>query len=741
MHKHIQLKSAFLFALLFSTSLVLAQKQTYQNLQEALFSRGKLSGGSGPRNINWIDNGNKFSYVKTNPQDGTQEIRTFIPKTKSDTLVFDGADLTFPNSEDAFEYSAFQWSKDSKYILFKSNFRKVWRNSGISDYYFYSLADKTLKLVAKDAQTAELSPNGKMIGYERGGNMFVYDFASKKETQLTDDASEFFYNGRYGWAYEEEFGLAQAWDWSPDSKNIAFWQTDEKQVPIFQMTDYSNEQKEYVKLKYPEVGDTNPIVRIGVLNIANKTKKWMAVDLDGGYIPRIYWTAQANKLAIVHLNRKQNHLTLTMHDTKTGEGKKIMEEKSDAWVDVFDFFAGINHFFFFPKDVSEFFWISDRNGWSHIYRYDYSGKLLTQVTKGDWEVVRVENVDSKSRIIYYTSTENSPLDRHLYSIKFDGSGKKKITKEAGRHNLNLSPNSKYFVDSYSNVNNPKQVELCSTKGKLIKKFEENKAVSEFVSSHAYAPRELMQFTTTDGQKLDIYVVKPFNFDPNKSYPLLLNIYGGPGAQSVYNQFGTSTWEQFLAQEGYVIASVNNRGSGGYGSKFEKVVYKNLGHWEAHDFVETVNYLAKKPWVDGDRMAIRGHSYGGYMSSYTMLNHPDVFKVAIVGAPVTDWRLYDSIYAERYMGLEDENEEGYLKSASTTSAGNLEGKMLLVHSTMDENVHVKNTFQLVTALIDNGKDVDLRIYPPGAHGVAYSGPSFVLLYTQYQDYLDKYLKGE
>lgn len=741
MHKHFQLKSAFLFALLFSTSLVLAQKQTYQNLQEALFSRGKLSGGSGPQNINWINNGDKFSYVKTNQQDGSQEIRTFVPKTKSDELVFDGGVLTFPNSEDAFEYSAFQWSEDSKYILFKSNFRKVWRNSGISDYYFYSIADKTLKLVAKDAQTAELSPNGKMVGYERSGNMFMYDFASKKETQLTDDASEFFYNGRYGWAYEEEFGLAQAWDWSPDSKNIAFWQTDEKKVPIFQMTDYSNEQKEYVKLKYPEVGDTNPIVRIGVLNIANKTKKWMDVDLNGGYIPRIYWTAQAEKLAIVHLNRKQNHLTLTMHDTKTGEGKKIMEEKSDAWVDVFDFFAGINHFFFFPKDVNEFFWISDRNGWSHIYRYDYYGKLLTQVTKGDWEVVRVENVDANSKTIYYTSTETSPLDRHLYSIKFDGSGKKKITKEAGRHHLNLSPNSKYFIDSYSNVNTPKQVELCSTKGKLIKKFEENKAVGEFVASHAYAPRELMQFTTTDGQKLDVYVVKPFNFDPNKSYPLLLNIYGGPGAQSVYNQFGTSTWEQFLAQEGYVVASVNNRGSGGYGSKFEKVVYKNLGHWEAHDFVETVNYLAQQSWVDGERMAIRGHSYGGYMSSYTMLNHPDVFKVAIVGAPVTDWRLYDSIYAERYMGLEDENEEGYLKSASTTSAGNLKGKMFLAHSTMDENVHVKNTFQLVTALIDNGKDVDLRIYPPGAHGVAYSGPSFVLLYTQYQDYLDKHLKGE
>ncbi|MDN5200049.1 DPP IV N-terminal domain-containing protein [Fulvivirgaceae bacterium BMA10] len=716
-----------------------AQKQKYQNLQEALFSSGKLNGRTGPRNVNWINEGEQFSYVKNNAQSGNQEIRSFTPKNGKDDLIFDGDGLKFPGTDQKFQYASFQWSDDSKYILFQSNFRPVWRRSGISDFYFYSISDKTLKLVAKDAQTAELSPNGKMIGYERGGNLFVFDFATQKETQLTNDAKDNFYNGRFGWVYEEEFGLAQAWSWSHDSKNIAFWQVDEREVPIFQMTDYSGQHAEYVKVRYPKVGDTNPTVKIGVIDITKNTKKWMDVDLNDGYIPRIYWTAEEDQLAIIHLNRKQTHLTLTFHDTKTGKGKKIMEERSDKWIDIFDFFAGINHLFFFPKDLKEFFWVSDRNGWSHMYRYDYTGKQLSQVTRGEWEVVIVHSVDVKRKTIYYSSTEKSPTERHLYTIGFDGNNKKRITQTDGRHRINFSPNGKYYIDRYSNVDTPTQVELWTTRGKMLEKFEANDEVSQYINEHAYAPKELIHFKTSDGQELDGYVIKPIDFDPGKSYPLVLNIYGGPGAQSVYNEFATNTWEQYLAQEGYVIASVNNRGSGGYGSVFEKVVYEDLGKWESHDFVETAKYLASLPWVDGDNMAIRGHSYGGYMSSFTTLYHPGIFKVALVGAPVTDWRLYDTIYTERYMGLKDENEENYKKSAPTTHAGNLEGKMFIAHSAMDENVHMQNTMQLVKALIDNGKDVDLRIYPPGAHGVAYNGKSYVLLYQQYVDYLNKYLK--
>lgn len=712
-----------------------SSKNTYPNLQAALLSGGQLSGSIGPRSVNWIEGGNKFSYI-----DGPNTIKTLDPKTQAETVVFDAGQLKFPGTDKAFAYGSFQWSKDAKNILFQTNFRPVYRRSGISDYYVYALADKSLKLVAKDAQTAELSPDGGRVGYERGGNLFVFDFATQQETQLTNDAKPAFYNGRFGWAYEEEFGLAQAWEWSPDSKLIAFWQSDERQVPIYKLTDYKGFDEKYDSLPYPRVGDRNPTVRIGVIDVAAKTNAWMKVDLEDGYIPRIYWTSQPGQLAIVHLNRKQNHLQLFMANARTGEAKAIMEEKSNTWIDVFDFFAGINHLLYFPAGVNEFYWVSDRDGYSHLYRYDYSGKLLNQVTKGNYEVTYVHHIDPKAKKIYYTSTEAAPTERQLFVIGTDGQKKQRLTSVAGRHTVNFSPNGQYFIDRYSNVQTPTQVELRNVSGKLIKALETNAKVTEYVASHAYAPKELSSFTTSDGKRIDISIIRPLNFNPSQKYPVVLDIYGGPGAQSVYNDWSTTGWHQWLAQTGYIVVSVNNRGSGGYGRDFEKVVYEQLGKYESQDFVEAARYMATLPYVDGDRMAIRGHSYGGFMSSYTMLTHPGVFKVSLVGAPVTDWRLYDSIYTERYMGLLPENEEKYKASAVTTYAKNLAGKMFIAHSTMDENVHVRNTFQLMNALEDAGKDADLRIYPPGAHGVSYNSASYVLLYQQYTNYLEANLKS-
>ncbi|GAB3692952.1 S9 family peptidase [Spirosoma flavus] len=730
--------SAILLSLgwIFASQIAQAQsKQRYANLQQAVFSGGQLSGSQGPRSVNWIDGGNKFSFI-----DGQNTIKTLSPKDQKEEIVFDGSQLKFPNSDKSFSYGSFQWSKDSKNILFQTNFRPVYRRSGVSDYYVYSVADKALKLVAKDAQTAELSPDGQKIGYERGGNMFVFDFATQKETQLTDDAKPAFYNGRFGWAYEEEFGLAQAWDWSPDSKFIAFWQSDERKVPIYKMTDYKGFDEKFDSLPYPRVGDQNPTVRIGVIEIANQKKNWMNVDLGDGYVPRIYWTTQEGQLALMHLNRKQNHLRLFMTNARTGEAKQVMEEKSNAWIDVFDFFAGINHLLYFPAGVQEFYWVSERDGYAHLYRYDYSGKLLNAVTSGKWEVTFLHHIDPKAKKVYFTSTEASPLERQLFVVDTDGKNKRRLTTIPGRHTVNFSPNGQYFIDKYSNVSTPTQVELRDIKGQLIKALETNQKVSDYVANHGFAHKELTRFTTSDGQPIDISIIRPLDFDPSHKYPMVMDIYGGPGAQSVYNEWSAVGWHQWLAQNGYVVVSVNNRGSGGYGRDFEKVVYEKLGKYESMDFAETAAWLAKQPWIDASRMAIRGHSYGGYTSSYTMLTHPGVFKVSLVGAPVTDWRLYDSIYTERYMGLLPENDEKYKISAVSPYAKNLAGKMFIAHSTMDENVHVRNTFQLMNALEDAGKDADLRIYPPGAHGVAYSAATQLLLYQQYTTYLETNLKG-
>ncbi|PRY29267.1 dipeptidyl-peptidase-4 [Spirosoma oryzae] len=730
-----------LSALALTVQVVTAQtttsgKQRYTSLQQALFASGQLSGSSGPRNVNWIDGGNRFSYIADQ-----NTIKSLSPKDQKESLIFDGSQLRFPGTSKPFTYDEFQWSKDSKNILFQANFRPVYRRSGISDYYVYSVADKSLKLVAKDAQTAELAPDGRKVGYERGGDLFVFDFATQQETRLTNDAKPAFYNGRFGWAYEEEFGLAQAWYWSPDSKFIAFWQSDERQVPIYRLTDYAGFDETYDSLPYPRVGDKNPTVRIGVIELANQHKEWMNVDLGDGYIPRIYWTSQEGQLALVHLNRKQNHMRLFMTNGRTGAAKQIMEETATKWIDVFDFFANINHLLYFPAGVQEYYWVSDRDGFAHLYRYDYSGKLLNPVTSGKWEVTYVHHIDPKTRKVYFTSTEAAPTERQLFSIDTDGKNKRRLTTVPGKHTVDFSPNGQYFIDQYSNVQTPTQVELRDVSGKLIKTLETNESVKQYIAGHTYAPKELTSFTTSDGQKIDISIIRPIDFDPTKKYPVMLDIYGGPGAQSVYNEFNTQGWHQWLAQQGYVIVGVNNRGSGGYGRDFEKIVYEQLGKYESLDFSETAVYLAKQPWVDGKRIAIRGHSYGGYMSSYTMLTHPGVFRVSLVGAPVTDWRLYDSIYTERYMGLLPENEEKYKASAVTTYAKNLAGKLFVAHSTMDENVHVRNTFQLMKALEDAGKDADLRIYPPGTHRVSYSATSYVLLHQQYTDYLAEHLKGE
>ncbi|TAE71726.1 MAG: S9 family peptidase [Bacteroidetes bacterium] len=722
---------SLIFSNVINSNLSAQQKQNYKSLPEALGSSGKLRGSSGPASVNWLNGGTKYSYTEGNV------IKSLEPATGKTEVIFDSKGRMFPDIKKEFAYESFQFSKDSKFLLFQTNFRPVWRNSGDSDYYVYDIAKNTLEPLAKNARTAELSPDGKTVAYERGGNLFAMDFDSKKEIQLTNDAKLQINNGRFGWAYEEEFGMAQAWHWSNNSQYIAYWQTDETQVPRFVMTDYSGRHPKYDTVPYPKVGDINPMVKIGVVSVNSGQKTWLNVPLEEGYIPRMYWTAD-NQVAVVHLNRKQNHLKLFFCNIQNGEPKLIMEEKSSAWIDVYDF-PSVLHFFTFPESVKEFFWISEIDGFSHLYRYDYTGKLLGQITKGNFEVTQVVNIDVKKKMVYYVSTEVSPLERHLYSIGFDGKNKKQLTKTAGVHYINFSPNASFYIDRFSNTTTPTTVALWDTKGKKIQDLELNKATQEHLQKYVYFPRELVNFTTSDGQKLDAYIIKPLNFDANKKYPMILNIYGGPGHQSVYNEFGRDGWEQFLAQSGYVVVSVNNRGGGAYGAKFKEIVYEKLGEYESKDFAETAKYMASLGFVDKDKIAIRGHSYGGYMSSMTILRYPDTFKVALVGAPVTDWRLYDSIYTERYMGLLPENEAKYTASAVPTYAKNLKGKMFIAHSTMDENVHVQNTFQLVKALIDNGKDADLRIYPPGNHSVAYDRTSYFLLYGQYMDYLEKHLK--
>jgi dipeptidyl-peptidase-4 len=712
-------------------------KQEYSSLAVALQSEGNLAGNPGPQSVNWTNGGNKYSYTNGD------EIHSMDPQSLNDELIFTSKGLSFPGTAKAFTYDSFQWSHDSKHLVFKSDFRPIYRNSGIANYFIYDLATKQLKQAAKDARTAELSPDGSKVGIERGGNMYVYNFATAKETQLTNDQTDEhgIFNGHYDWVYEEEFGQTQAWNWSPDNKYIAFWQFNEHKVPDFQMTNFEGQHPDQIHISIPQVGDPNPSVKIGVLDVAAGKKVWLTPDETGDfYIPRIYWTSNPDVLAMMTLNRAQNHMKLYFFNVKTGEHHVVLEEQNTTWVAIFNFYTNVNDMVYFPEKSKEFFWVSDKSGYYHIYRYGYDGKLINQVTKGNWDMIKVTGIDPEAKKIFYLSAEDSGLDQQFYSIKFDGSDKTKLSTVPGFHDINMSPNTKYYLDSYSNATTPLHIALDDDHGKVLKMLEDNQPVSDYLKTHAYSTPEFFKFKTGDGSSLDGYIIKPFNFDPNKKYPVVMTVYGGPESHDVFNKFSTDEWQQWLAQNGYIVANVNNHGIANYGSAFMKSVYKQLGKLESADFAETAGYLAKMPFVDGTKMAIMGTSYGGYSTTFTLLTHPGVFKVGIANSPVTDWRLYDDIYTERYMAPLKENEAGYESGSDMAYAGNLKDHLLLIHSMSDDNVHPSNTMQLLTALTNAGKDVDLRIYPPGAHGAAYNWQSYLLISDVSFQYLERYLKG-
>jgi dipeptidyl-peptidase-4 len=715
------------------------QKQRFTSLAEALAANPVLAGRAGPRGVVWIDGGARFSFTETDAKTGRSEIRAYDPVTGRDSLLFSSGALTFPGTAQPFDYESFQWARDFKHLVFQSNFQPLYRRSGTADFYVYSLASRELTLAGKGARTAELSPDGSMLGEERGGDMYVVDLATKQERRLTSDGgSEHVFNGHFDWVYEEEFGLAQAWNWSPDSRHIAYWQVDETKEPEIQLTDFSGRHPSWDHIRIPQPGDSNPTVRIGVADTRAGTKIWLDPRQSGEYyIPRIYWTSRADTLAMIVLNRKQNTMKLLFFDVNTGGSRAVMEETSPTWIDVYDFYAGVQDLMTFPERSHEFLWVSDRDGFQHIYRYDYSGKLVQQVTKGAWSVTRIEGANPATQTIYFTGTNPSPLERQLWEIKFDGTGLKRLTTAPGRHSINMSPNAKYFIDTWSSTTHPKAVDLWAVAGGKLRALETNAPTTQWLATHEYSPTTMFSFKTSDGAKIDASMIRPSAFDPTKKYPVVFAIYGGPGSQGVYNQFAASGWEQWLSQHGYIVVNVNNRGTNNYGRDFMKVVYKQLGKYESTDFAEAAKYLKTQPYVDASHIAIMGTSYGGYSTLITMEAFPDLFSVGMANSGVADWRLYDTIYTERYMSTLEDNPSGYERSSVVANAAKLKGHLLMIHSMMDDNVHPQNTMQLLTAFADAGKDIESRIYPPGHHGAAYSAVTARLINQAEFDFLTRW----
>jgi dipeptidyl-peptidase-4 len=520
---------------------------------------------------------------------------------------------------------------------------------------------------------------------------------------------------------------------------------DESREPVIQISDFSGRHPTWDRIRIPQPGDTNATVRIGVSDARTGTQVWLDPAETGEfYIPRIYWTSRPDTLAVITLNRPQNTMTLYFFDVRTGGKRQVMSETSTTWIDVYDFFAGVQDLMAFPAGTTQFFWISDRDGWQHIYRYDYSGRLVNQVTRGRWTATRIAGIDVRTQAIYYVSTEAAPVQRQLYSIRFDGTSPRRITQTAGTHNIDMAPDARFFIDRWSSTRQPRQVEMWvtgPTGGQKLRTMEDNAAVTTWLQTHAYSPTEIFTFTTSDSARLDGSIIRPPDFDSTRRYPVIFSIYGGPGSQQVYDSWSSSGWSQWLAQQGYLVIGLNNRPSGNYGRDFMKAAYRRLGYYEAHDFAEAARWLVRQRWADSTRIGIMGTSYGGYSTLYTMATYPEIFRVGISNSPVTDHRLYDTIYTERYMGLlTADNTAAYDSAAVLPRAGRIRGKLLLVHSMMDDNVHPQHTMQMITALTNAGVDADVRIYPPGRHGAAYSPQSGMLMQQLYDEYLNRWLKG-
>lgn len=679
------------------------------------------------KEIHWLAEGSGFTYLMSYPDSAANTIYLYNISTGEKSTALDGQSLTYNGN--LIPISGYEWSPDEKHLLISGRRKRIWRHSRESSWYIYDVAEKKIVALANEnpsIQNAKISPDGKSVGYMLDNNLFVADIRTAQSKALTMDGNADILNAVFDWVYEEEFGSEDAWRWSPDGQKIAFWKTDQSRVKSFV---YSLDQLPLYNvahvLKYPKVGEENSIVNIGVVDIKTGETTWMNLGAETDiYIPRIEWTNSSNTLAIERLNRKQNKMELLFADVSTGRTKLIVTDTDPAWVDVTD---DLN---FIGED--QFVWTSEKSGFRHIYLYDYSGNLIKQITSGEWEVESVEDVDEANGWVYFYGMKETPLEKHIYRVKLDGSELQRISPRNGWHDADFSPDFEYYVDTFSDAKTPNQYLLCNSDGEVVRTVEENgiKAFNEYQMVYP----EFSTFRTTDGVELNAYMIKPADFDPAKKYPALVYGYGGPGSQRVINQWGGSRglWHQLMAQKGFVVFCVDNRGTGGRGKAFKNLAYGDISKWAVNDQIEGAKYLATLPFVDASRIGFWGWSGGGYLTCMVLTRGADYFKTGVAVASVTDFRNYDTIWTERYMGLLSENETGYDNANVLNYAKLLRGNLLLIHGSGDDNVHYQNTIQFAQKLIDEGKQFDLMVYPNKDHRIS-GGNTQEHLYNKITDY--------
>lgn len=586
------------------------------------------------------------------------------------------------------------------------------------DLFYYSLVDNSSRQLTQDAEDEEIprfSPDGQWVSFVRDNDLFVVGVGDGRQTSLTRDGSPTLLNGKLDWVYQEELygrGDFKGYWWSPDSRFLAFLQLDESPVHEFTLVDHLPTRARTEVVHYPKAGDPNPKVRLGIVPVVGGPTVWADTTRYQSTEPlmvRVGWTPESRRVVLLVQDREQTWMDITLADPLTGEITPLVHETSPAFVDVD--LTGAPHWL----EDGSFLWLSGRTGFHHLYHFEPSGELRTQITNGDWEVRTLYGVDEEDGWIYFSASERSPLEVQTYRVRLDGSGFDRLSDETGTHQASFNPQFDYYLDTFSDVDTPPRLSLHRADGTQLRTVDANQVAA--LAELELAAVEFLQVPAPDGFVFEAALIKPLDFDPGKTYPVLQYNYGGPHAQTVRNVWGGSRhlWFRYLAQEGFVVWMCDNRSASGKGIRPTWEAYRRMGELELKDLETCLSWLKGQPWVDSSRIGVYGGSYGGFMASFA-LTHSESFKAGIAFAPVTDWRLYDSIYTERFMGRPQNNPEGYDATSVIQAADRLKGKLLLIHGTMDDNVHLQNTIQLANALQQAGKDFELMLYPNSRHGV-------------------------
>ena len=671
-------------------------------------------------------------YTKMN-EDGSIVKYKLTDPTDAGTLLVNGNSLMYKEVKIAFD--DYEFNFDETKILFMTSIVPIYRRSFTAIYYLYDLSTKQLMPLDEKHQPqslAEYSPDGKSVSFIYGNDIFVKQVASGKVVKLTEDGKRNkIINGTTDWVYEEEFSITKGYDWSPDSKWIAFLRFNEKEVKEFNLTFYNELYPTEYTYKYPKAGEDNSKVTANIVNVSNG--KITPINLgEYEYIPRLSWSKTANKLILQTLNRHQNQLKYHLIDlsSKKMTQKMFFEEKSTTYVE-------IDNNLMIRKDGNSILRTSEIDGFNHIYQLDFNG-VTTQITKGNWDVIDLYGIDESTNTVYYSSAEVSPMIKTIHSISTNGTNKSLLSLPIGVSDAEFTAGMKFMVLTHSDANTPPVSTLNKNDGSLVRMLEDNKVLKSKLGNLALSKKEFITFDV-NGNKLNGWIMKPANFNSTKKYPVYMTLYGGPGHNEVVDAWDNSDYmfHQLLTQKGYIVACVEPRGTLYRGAAFKKSTYLQLGKLETEDLIASAKELQGYPYVDANRIGVMGWSYGGFMASLAITKGADVFKMAIAVAPVTNWRNYDNIYTERFMRTPKENAEGYDANSPVNYVNLMKGKFLLVHGAADDNVHYQNSMELINALVKADKQFDLFIYPNRNHGI-YGGNTRNHLFKMILDFVEENL---